>query len=146
MSIKALNQCFFSLPCPLFFRFGFLCFRRVCFLYCAMVCVKNFFLPFKPHVHITRCDCFKIHRKSKRYTDTRERMSQDLAHCVEVARQLVHIRSRCMPLRYNNDKRKSLYFQGVHAFAVIYSIPFPSRNLTRKISKKGGCFINDKIS
>ena len=25
-----------------------------------MVCVKDFFLPFKPHVHITRCDCFRV--------------------------------------------------------------------------------------
>ena len=37
----------------------------------------------------------KIYRK--RYADTRKRVSQDFAHCVEVARQLVHIRSCRMP-------------------------------------------------
>ena len=41
--------------------------------------------------------------------------------------------------------RKSLYFQGVWAFVVFYSIPFPSWKLTKTIKKKGGCFINDKI-
>ena len=50
-----------------------------------MVCVKDFFLPFKLHVHILRCDCFKIHRQPKRYADTRKRMFQNFAHCVEVA-------------------------------------------------------------
>ena len=62
-----------------------------------MVCVKDFFLPFKPHFHISRCDCLKVHRQPKRYADTRKRVSQDFAHCVEVARQLVHICSRRMP-------------------------------------------------
>ena len=49
-----------------------------------------------------------------------------------------------MPLRYNNDKRKKpLFSRGLSVCR--HSIPFPSWNVTRKLSKKGGCFINDKI-
>lgn len=57
----------------------------------------------KTGAYISRCDCFKVHRQPKRYADTRKRVPQDFAHCVEVARQLVHIRSRRMPLWHNKD-------------------------------------------
>ena len=85
----------FFLCCPFsFFRLGFLWFLRGCFFHRAMVSVQNFFFSFKPHVHITGGNSFKVHGKPKRRADTRKRMSQDFANRIEVACQLVHI-GRC---------------------------------------------------
>ena len=58
------------------------------------VSVQNFFFSFKPHVHITGGNSFKVHGKPKRRADTRKRMPQDFANRIEVACQLVHI-GRC---------------------------------------------------
>ena len=55
-----------------------------------MISVQDFFFAFKPHVHITGGNGFKVHRQPKRYTDTRKRVSQHFAYGVEVACQLVH--------------------------------------------------------
>jgi len=41
-----------------------------------------------------------------------------------------------MPLRYNNNKRKNLDFQGVSAFVAVYSIPFPKLKYGEKIDEK----------
>lgn len=71
-----------------------------------MVGFQDSLFPFQPHVNILCCDRLQVRRDAQGHPDTFQRMPQNLAHCVEVAGELVHIGGRAVTKIVETDVRK----------------------------------------
>lgn len=84
-----------------------------------------------------------------RFYDDLVIIAHDSCYCFDISQIFCFLKQFCckgMPLRYNNDKRKKpLFSRGSRVCRHLFN-SFSKLKSDEKNIKKGGCFINDKIS
>ena len=92
------------------------------FQYTFVVHVENKLLSIKTHIYILSSYSFHIVGDSKLNASSLQAVAENLAHCIEITGQLVHISCCGMPLRYNNDKQKKpLFSRGLSVCRLLFN-------------------------